>query len=216
MNLAFPLRLASYDAASVAPAELHAILINALWALANLTTLAAAACVAYERPQQRAAPRVPRDFACELVLATQTRRARCLDISESGARLELETPAALPDTCEVRIAGERGAVALQARRIWSELANAGRVQAGLAFEAYGADRHRELVELVFSDDRSWLSSSYPRDDPFRSFVYLLTTVWRVTASDRESGAARSTAGRSPRRGSGAAPASERAATPPAV
>ena len=216
LTLAFPLRLASYDAASVAPAELHAILINALWALANLTTLAAAACVAYERPQQRAAPRVPRDFACELVLATQTRRARCLDISESGARLELETPAALPDTCEVRIAGERGAVALQARRIWSELANAGRVQAGLAFEAYGADRHRELVELVFSDDRSWLSSSYPRDDPFRSFVYLLTTVWRVTASDRESGAARSTAGRSPRRGSGAAPASERAATPPAV
>jgi hypothetical protein len=182
--LAFPLRLAAYDAATTAPAELHAILINALWALANLTTLVAAACVAYEQPQQRNAPRVQRDFPCEMHLPGQTRRARCLDISESGVRVELETPAALADTCEVRIAGERGAVALRARRVWCETGGAGRVEAGLAFEAYGADRQRELVELIFSDDRSWLRSTYPRDDPFQSFGYLLTTVWRVTRPRR--------------------------------
>jgi cellulose synthase (UDP-forming) len=184
LTLAFPLRLAFFDAATSAPAELHAILINALWALANLTTLVAAACVAYEQPQQRHAPRVQRDFPCEVRFAGETRRARCLDVSENGVRLELETFAALPGTCEIRIAGERGAVALPARRVWCEGTAAGRVQAGLAFGQYGAEKHRELVELVFSDDRSWLRSTYPRDDPFHSFGYLLTTIWRVTRPRR--------------------------------
>ena len=154
------------------------------WALANLTTLVAAACVAYEQPQQRKAPRVTRDFPCEVRLAGKPRRARCLDISESGVRVELETPVALPDVCEIGIAGERGTSALQARRVWCEGGAAGQVQAGLAFEAYGAEKQRELVELIFSDDRSWLRSTYPRDDPFRSFGYLLTTIWRVTRPRR--------------------------------
>ena len=99
-------------------------------------------------------------------------------------RLELETPGALPDACEVRITGERATVALEARRIWCEAAAGGRVEAGLAFDAYDAETHRELVELLFSDDRSWLRSTYPRDDPFRSFGYLLTTLWRVTRPRR--------------------------------
>jgi cellulose synthase (UDP-forming) len=184
LMVAFPLRLVSLDTATAAPGELHAIVINALWALANLITLVAAACVAYEQPQQRKAPRVQRDFPCELGRAGEMRRAHCLDISERGVRLELETSAALPDTCEVRIAGERGTVALLARRVWCEWGEGGRVQAGLAFEAYGAEKHRELVELLFSDDRSWLRNTFPRDDPFRSSGYLLTTIWRVTRPRR--------------------------------
>jgi len=184
LMIALPLRLASHDAATAASAELHAILINALWALANLTTLVAAACVAYEQPQQRKAPRVQRDFPCEVRLAGATRKARCLDISEIGVRVELETPAALPDGCEFRIADERGTVALPARRVWCDGGAAGRAQAGLAFEGLDAEKHRELVELIFSDDRSWLRSTYPRDNPFRSFGYLLTTIWRVTRPRR--------------------------------
>jgi cellulose synthase (UDP-forming) len=184
LMIALPLRLAYFDAATAVPAELHAIMINALWALANLTTLTAAACVAYEQPQQRHAPRVQRDFPCDIRLAGEVRRARCLDISESGVRIELEASVALPDTCEVRITGDRGVVAVVGRRVWCERGASGRIEAGIAFDTYDAEKHRDLVELMFSDDRGWLKSTYPRDDPFRSFAYLLTTVWRVTRPRR--------------------------------
>jgi cellulose synthase (UDP-forming) len=183
LAVAFPLRLASFDAAATPPAELHAILINALWTLANLTTLVAAACVAYEQPQQRRAPRVLRDFPIEVRVRGEVVRARCRDISESGVRIALDTMSALPDACEVRIEGERGPIALRARRIWHERASGG-AHAGLAFEAPDAERHRALVELIFSDDRAWLKRTYPRDNPLVSFGYLLTTVWRVTRPRR--------------------------------
>jgi cellulose synthase (UDP-forming) len=184
LMLAFPLRLVLFDAATGAPAELHATLINALWALANLATLVAAACVAYEQPQQRRSPRVLRDFPVELRADGAVTRAHCRDISESGVRLVLGTMGALPGACEVRIGGERNAVTVRARRVWNEWLAPGEAQAGLAFEALDAGQHRELVELVFSDDRAWLRRTYPRDDPIRSFGYLLTTVWRVTRPRR--------------------------------
>ncbi len=186
LAVAFPWRLALFDPARAQPAELHAILINALWALANLTTVVAAACVAFDQPQQRRAPRLRRAFPCEVDAPGMARRARCLDISESGIRLELETMATLPEPCLVRISGERGPVAVPARRIWCEWGAEGRPQAGLAFLSVDPDKHRELVELMFSDDRSWMKSTYPRDDPFRSFGYLLTTLWRVMQPRRPS------------------------------
>jgi len=43
--------------------------MNSLWALGNLITLVAATCVAYEQPQQRAAPRIKRGVPCELLVA---------------------------------------------------------------------------------------------------------------------------------------------------
>jgi cellulose synthase (UDP-forming) len=186
LMLAFPLRLALLEQATAAPAELHAILINALWALANLATLVAAACVAYEQPQRRQAPRLLRDFPVEIRGGGRVLQARCRDVSESGVRLALETMSALPGACDVQIRGERNVVALRARRIWNEWRGPGGVQAGLAFEAPSAERRRELVELLFSDDRAWLKSTYPRDDPIRSFGYLLTTAWRVTRPRRPS------------------------------
>jgi cellulose synthase (UDP-forming) len=186
LTVAFPLRLALFDPQATPPVELHAILINALWTLANLVTLVAAVCVAYEQPQQRRFPRVARDFPCELSRDAERRRARCVDISESGVRLELEASGPLPDGCRLEIAGERGAVALDARLVWCEWGKPGRAEAGFAFERVGTETHRALVELIFSEDGSWMRSTYPRDDPFRSFGYLLTTLWRVTRPRRPS------------------------------
>jgi hypothetical protein len=184
LTLAFPLRLAFFDQRTAGLAELHAILINALWALANLVTLVAAVCVAYEQPQQRRSPRVARDFRCELRHGAERRHALCLDISESGVRLKLAAGGRLPDGCRLRISAGPGAVALDARLVWCEWGETGGIEAGLAFDDVGAETHRALVELIFSDDRSWMRSTYPRDDPFRSFGYLLTTLWRVTRPRR--------------------------------
>jgi cellulose synthase (UDP-forming) len=180
LAVAFPLRLALFDPGAASAAELHAILINSLWALANLVTLVAAVCVAYEQPQQRRAHRVVRDFPCQLRLGATRRQGRCLDLSESGVRLALDGDTRLPDACELHITGERGTVELDGRLVWCEWGRGGRAEAGFAFENVDAERHRALVELIFSDDASWMRSTYPRDDPFRSFGYLLTTLWRVT------------------------------------
>jgi cellulose synthase (UDP-forming) len=186
LMVAFPLRLVSFDAASIAPAELHAILINALWALANLIALVAAACVAYEQPQQRRAPRVPRDFPVELRFGREVLRARCRDISESGVCLALGTASGLPAACEIDVENDRGSLTLPARRIWNEWRGRAGAHAGLAFDARDPETYRALVELIFSDDRAWLRRTYARDDPIRSFGYLLTTIWRVTRPRRPS------------------------------
>ena len=62
LMVAFPLRLLFFVWQGGHPSELDSILINSAWVVANLFTLVAAACVAYEQPQQRKAPRVKRDF----------------------------------------------------------------------------------------------------------------------------------------------------------
>src|SRR5262249_41408711 len=93
------------------------------------------------------------------------------------------TTSGLPLAGQIRIGAGRDPLVLPARRVWNEWRARG-AQAGLAFEALDAEKHRALVELIFSDDRSWLRSTYPRDDPFRSFGYLLTTLWRVTRPRR--------------------------------
>src|SRR5262249_17848241 len=89
------------------------------------------------------------------------------------------TTSGLPLAGQIRIGAGRDPLVLRAQRVWNEWRAQG-AQAGLAFEALDAERHRALVELILSDDRAWLRRTYPRDDPFRSFGYLLTTLWRVT------------------------------------
>src|SRR5262249_4920875 len=93
------------------------------------------------------------------------------------------TTSGLPLAGQIRIGAGRDPLVLPARRVWNEWRARG-AQAGLAFEALDAERHLALVELIFSDDRAWLRRTYPRDDPLRSFGYLLTTLWRVTRPRR--------------------------------
>lgn len=183
---ALPLRLALFDPAVTAATELHAILINAVWALANLATLVASACVAYEQPQQRRAPRVRRALACELTAGDERRSAGTLDVSESGVRLSFDQASVLPQECDVALRSSLGIVRVRARRRWCDGDEAGGMQAGFELVGLEAASHRRLVELIFTGDRSWTAPTHPRDDPFRSLAYLLTTLWRVTEPRRPS------------------------------
>jgi len=210
LMVALPLRLALFQPAVTPAGELHATLINSVWVLANSAILVAAACVAYEQPQQRRAPRVARDFACEVrgagswagradlpisVSGDRTgpivpppvgRPARTADLSESGVRLVFDRAAALPPECELGLSSELGTIRVRARRRWAEWEEAGAMQAGFEFLAVDVATHRRLVEMVFTGERSWLTRGYPRDDPFRSFAYVLGTLWRVTEPRRPS------------------------------
>jgi hypothetical protein len=56
----------------------------------------------------------------------------------------------------------------------------------MAFQFLGVDdaARRRLVLLLFGGDASWRGRAHPHDDPFRSFAYLVSTVWRVSRPRR--------------------------------
>lgn len=182
--VAFPLRLVLFDLTATPVTELHATLINAVWVVGNLTTLVAAACVAYEQPQQRRAPRVARRFTCVLDTEHGPRSGRTVDLSENGLRLALPGLGDLPEDCPITIASELGTVQARARRRWCEADGSGGTVAGLELDGLEADAHQRLVEMIFTGERSWATPLHPRDDPFRSFAYLLTTFWRIVEPRR--------------------------------
>jgi cellulose synthase (UDP-forming) len=180
LALAFPLRLILFSLSAADPSDLDAIVMNSLWALGNLITLVAATCVAYEQPQQRAAPRIKRGVPCELLVAGEALPGRTWDLSESGIRVVLTHPTPVPAECRITIAAPSGPrCEVRATRVrcgWNE---SGQVEAAFAFQSVDAATHRALVEIIFSDEGAWSAEHYPPDRLARSFWYLLTTVWRV-------------------------------------
>jgi len=162
-------------------AELDSAMLNSAWAIGNLIALIAAACVAYEQPQQRRAPRIKRDFKCELVLQEQRITAKTINISESGIRVRLPYPVGAVGHFGLTVKDEdRNEVEFRVRLVWSDWASGGRVEAAFEFENVGATTHRRLVEMIFCADRSWSRLTYSKDRILQSFWYLLTTFWRVT------------------------------------
>ncbi|HZT28586.1 MAG TPA: UDP-forming cellulose synthase catalytic subunit [Bryobacteraceae bacterium] len=185
--VAFPLRLLAFWQNGTNPAELDSILLNSIWVVGNLFILVAAVCVGLEQPQQRRAPRVMRRFSCDLRFEQGVVPCRTLDLSESGVRVLLDGPCALPEACRIHICSDFGVEAdLPARRVRYEWNPAGLPEAAFSFSGLSPADHRRLVELIFSGDRGWLGQHYSTDRVLRSFWYLLTTFWRVTRERRGS------------------------------
>jgi cellulose synthase (UDP-forming) len=178
--VAFPVRLMVYATSSGDPSVLDAIVMNSLWAFGNTITLMAAACVAYEQPQQRAAPRVKRRYTCELSADGVRLDGRTWDLSEHGVRVVLAQPGPVPPDCRIAILGDAGvrweAQAIRTRCDWN---SDGGVEAAFAFVGLDGATHRILVEMIFSDDRSWSADHYPPNRLLRSSWLLLTTIWRI-------------------------------------
>ena len=178
LTLAFPLRLWF---SQNHPAELDSAMLNSAWAVGNLILLLAAACVAYEQPQERRAPRVARRWASQLEVEGEQLEAATVDISESGCRVRLAPPAAVPATCSLRLQdGEGRELRLPARRVWCDWGQAGAVEAAFEFEPMDPATSRALIEMIFCGDRSWAELNYAPDRIWRSFGYLVATFWRIT------------------------------------
>jgi cellulose synthase (UDP-forming) len=179
LGVAFPIRLSLFARGFTDTSELNATLINSVWAFANIWTLIAAACVAFEQPQQREAPRVKRSFPSRLRAGGVSLRGYTVDMSEKGVRLALEDVGDVPESCEVVVTSDFGlTLALPAQRCWCEWGKDG-PEVGLRFVNVDEEAHRRLVRMIFSGDRSWVDETHPRDDPYRSFLYLLSTLWRI-------------------------------------
>lgn len=185
LMIAFPARLIWFSLYGVEPSELHSILINTPWALANLLTLIAAACVAYEQPQQRRAPRIERDFECVLEFGDNRVPCRTLDISENGISVEMAKAMALPEECHLTfdrqhfVDGDE-TLRLKVRVIRCDWGRQDKMFVAFTFVDLETASHQALVRLIFSDDESWIRHRYPRDQVIRSFWHLASTFWRVT------------------------------------
>ncbi|MCI0419113.1 MAG: UDP-forming cellulose synthase catalytic subunit [Acidobacteria bacterium] len=185
LMIAFPARLLWFWSHGAESSELHSILINTPWALANLLTLIAAACVAYEQPQQRQAPRIARDFTCELDFGDSHLPCRTVDISENGVSVQMEKPLAIPVECFLSFSaqhpeGSSAALRVRVRLVRCDWSQSGGMFAAFTFAGLDPMLHQGLVRLIFSDDESWTRHSYPRDRLFHSFWHLASTFWRVT------------------------------------
>jgi cellulose synthase (UDP-forming) len=183
LMIAFPLRLLIYGRHGLDPGELDAILINGVWGLANFVTLLAAACVAYEQPQRRSAPRVSRRYFCGIGSGEHAVACWSEDLSESGVRVVKAADAVLPPLAEIVIRGDSGMEATtEGTLVWSRELPSGEVEGAFTFNDMDSETHQILVQLMFSSDRSWETQSYPKDRVLRSFWHWVTTFWRVSAS----------------------------------
>jgi cellulose synthase (UDP-forming) len=181
LMIAFPIRLILHAYGATDPTELNSLILNSAWAMANLVTLVAAACVAYEQPQQRRAPRVKRNFDCHVVVGSEPVRCGLVDISESGAKLVFDREVTLPHESTIQVSSDFGVkVVVRAALIRSERTASGRFQASFRFVSPDAEQYQSIVQLIFTGDESWTGRAYARDQAPRSCWHLATTLWRVS------------------------------------
>ena len=191
LMVALPIRLVLFGRSGSDPAELHAMLINGVWAIGNFVVLLAAACVAYEQRQRRAWPRLARAYRCQLRWHDQALPCQTTDVSEGGVRITLPRPIAVPEQCTIEMADQDDArVTVTASLVRRQVMRDGRVEAAFRFGPLDPVVHRQLVEIIFCHPDSWIGETYPPDQLLRSLWYLTTTFWRVTARRRGTAGAR--------------------------
>ncbi len=182
LTVAFPLRLWF---SQNRPAELDSAMFNTAWAAGNFILLLAAACVAYEQPQQRRAPRIVRRWACQLDAEGEPFQGTTTDISETGCRVRFPRPFAPPAECFLQLRDNEGQeLRLSARRVWCDWSGRRRIEAAFEFGSLDSATSRKLIEMIFCGDRSWTQLNYPPDRIWRSLAYLLATFWRITQPRR--------------------------------
>ena len=133
-------------------------------------------------------PRLRRDLAARIRVGEASHAARVVDMSETGVRLRVDGAPSLEEDCAVTItSGADVPLSLAARPRWRE-GGGGATEVGLHFLDVDEATHRRIVLLLFTSDEAWSRPEYPRDDPLRSFAYLVSTPWRV-ARPRRAGTA---------------------------
>ncbi|HZS44209.1 MAG TPA: UDP-forming cellulose synthase catalytic subunit [Blastocatellia bacterium] len=163
------------------PTEHSSVVINGVWTLYNLIILTAAVIAARDKAQLRNVWRVTREYVATVLLPHQRGASvRVIDLSETGAKLLFDKPLPLPRTFALRITGESGEMAtVESRIAWREMVEHNRAICGVEFVRPSAETRHALIRLMFSGSESWIQRSTPADRPFRSYLYILTSVFRL-------------------------------------
>ncbi|MEB3356349.1 MAG: UDP-forming cellulose synthase catalytic subunit [Synechococcales bacterium] len=164
------------------PDSLEAVVINALWSVFNLILIVAALLVAMEQPQMRRAHRLNRSLQTILYASNQENlTGQTLDVSETGARILLDSWPNLPDVIEMELVGDFGARAfLDARILRVEPLDDQQVMVSVEFINMTPVQYDGLVLVLYSDVDEWYSQQRTQADrPFASLQFFITSLVRV-------------------------------------
>ncbi|MGF1496814.1 MAG: UDP-forming cellulose synthase catalytic subunit [Elainellaceae cyanobacterium] len=164
------------------PDSTEAVVINALWSIFNLILLTAALLVAMEQPQMRRAHRLKRSLQTIVYASNQESwTGQTLDVSETGARILLDSWPNLPDVIEVELMGDFGARAfLDAQILRVEPLDDQQVIVSVEFINVTPPQYDGLVLTIYSDVDEWYSQRRILSDrPFASLRFFVTSLMRV-------------------------------------
>ncbi|MEO1209256.1 MAG: UDP-forming cellulose synthase catalytic subunit [Cyanobacteria bacterium J06638_20] len=163
------------------PDETQATVINALWCVFNLVLMMAAILVALEQPQLRRSHRLNRQLEASLYANRQTWYGKTLDVSETGARIELEKWHNLPDMIELELVGDYGArVFLEGRILRVTPESDERVLVTVEFVNLTQAQADALVVVLYSDVKKWYAQTRSEvDRPFKALAFLASGLPRA-------------------------------------
>lgn len=163
------------------PESTEAVLVNTLWSLFNLCLLVSAILVAFEQPQLRRAHRLQRRLRAAIHSPTQTWRGETIDVSETGARILLDTWPDLPDTVDIQLLGDTVTQAIvHGKIIRAEPMNESQVVLVVDFVDLTQMQQDALALVLYSDVTEWYSQNRPGvDDPFGSFRFIVSGLSRA-------------------------------------
>ncbi|MBD1909238.1 MULTISPECIES: UDP-forming cellulose synthase catalytic subunit [unclassified Leptolyngbya] len=163
------------------PQETQAAIINASWSVFNLLLLSAAILVALEQPQLRRSHRLDRKLEAVIYGNRQTWHGRTIDVSETGARIQLTTWPNLPDEVELELIGDYGARAfVNARVMRVTPQDEDHVVVSMDFVDLSQAQSDALVLVLYSDVKQWYSQYRQEiDRPFAALAFLASGLPRA-------------------------------------
>ncbi len=164
------------------PETAEAVFINGFWSIFNLLLLIAALIVALEQPQLRRTHRLQRQLQVTLRgPQQQTWHGQTIDISESGARIQMSSWPNLADRAELVIHGDSTRqVELMADVIRVDPVSNQAVIVSVDFAELTQPQLDELVLVLYSDVDTWYSQARTIiDRPLASLRFIFTAVQRA-------------------------------------
>ncbi len=164
----------------LSPADYESVLVNALWSGLNLMLVVGALLVAYEQPQLRRAHRLNRKLSAIIYSQNQTWKGQTIDVSETGARIILDTWPNIPDVVELELVGDFGTRAfLSAQIIRAMPLNESQTLLIADFLEPTRDQMDALSLVLYSDVAEWYSQKRANvDDPLNSLRFIATSLKR--------------------------------------
>lgn len=162
------------------PEDKEAVLVNGLWSVFNLTLLLGALLVAFEQPQLRRAHRLNRQLPAFIYSQNQTWQGKTVDVSETGARIILDTWPNIPDVIELELVGDYGARAFLAAQIVRGVPlNENQSLLIVDFLEPTREQLDALSLVLYSDVREWYGQHRQEvDDPLGSLKFIVTSLSR--------------------------------------
>jgi cellulose synthase (UDP-forming) len=162
------------------PEDKEAVLVNALWSGFNLFLILGALLVSLEQPQLRRAHRLNRELTTVIYGQNQTWKGKTVDVSETGARIIVDSWLNIPDVVELELVGDFGARAfLTAEVIRSVPINENQTLLVVNFTNLLQAQSDALSLVLYSDVKEWYSQQRSHvDDPLESLRFIATSLSR--------------------------------------